>query len=62
MVEASGVESSMPEPVDFEKLGPEVGERFPEVRLEDQSGQVLDLHQDRGERAAVVVYYRSVRW
>ena len=48
--------------LDFITIGPKVGERFPDVRLPDQHGKVVDLHADRGGRSALVVFYRSARW
>jgi len=35
---------------------------FPNVRLPDQSGELVDLHQRRGPRHAVVVFNRSAVW
>ncbi len=48
--------------IDFTTIGPAVGERFPEVRLPDQHGTLVDLHQARGSRRALVVFYRSAGW
>ncbi len=41
---------------------PQVGERFPDIRLPDQNGSTVDLHAARGARKALVVFYRSARW
>jgi len=49
-------------PVDYRERGPKVGDRFPDVRLPDQRGGVVDLHSARGARRAIVVFYRSARW
>ena len=49
-------------PRDFTKIGPNEGERFPEIRLPDQRGAVIDLHAARGARKALVVFYRSADW
>lgn len=49
-------------PRDFTRIGPREGERFPEVRLPDQSGTSIDLHQTRGARPALVVFHRSADW
>ena len=46
-------------PRDFTKIGPNEGERFPEIRLPDQRGTVVDLHAERGPRKALVVFHRS---
>ncbi|MBV8715114.1 MAG: hypothetical protein JO020_25115 [Chloroflexi bacterium] len=48
--------------VDFSRIGPAVGARFPDVRLPDQTGRLVDLHTERGARRALVVVYRSARW
>jgi peroxiredoxin len=49
-------------PRDFTKIGPHEGERFPEIRLPDQRGAVVDLHAARAARKAIVVFYRSADW
>ncbi|HEX2173435.1 MAG TPA: hypothetical protein VHL09_13440 [Dehalococcoidia bacterium] len=48
--------------IDFTRIGPAVGERFPDVRLPDQSGQEIDLHTARAGRRALVVFHRSAKW
>jgi peroxiredoxin len=48
--------------VDFSRIGPTVGSRFPDIRLPDQTGRLMDLHAARGHRRALVVIYRSARW
>jgi len=48
--------------VDFSPVGPSTGSRFPDVRLPDQAGRLVDLHAVRGDRRALVVIYRSARW
>ncbi len=48
--------------IDFTAAGPALGERFPDVRLPDQTGTVVDLHAARGGRRALVVFYRSADW
>lgn len=48
--------------VDFADLGPALGERFPDVRLPDQTGDVVDLHEHRGGRRALFVVHRSADW
>ena len=42
--------------------GPEVGARFPDVTLRAANGQRLDLHADRGNAKAAVVFFRSAVW
>ncbi len=49
-------------PREFATIGPREGERFPDVRLPDQSGAVQDLHATRGGRKALVVFHRSAEW
>lgn len=48
--------------IDFSKIGPAVGERFPDVILPDQNGPTVNLHQARGGRRALVVFHRSAGW
>jgi peroxiredoxin len=48
--------------VDFSKVGPQIGERFPDVVLPDQHGMMIDLHAARRGRRALVVFYRSASW
>jgi hypothetical protein len=47
---------------DFTQVGPPVGTRFPDVLLPDQYGTLTDLHAVRGDRRALVIFYRSARW
>ena len=54
-------DTSLPE-IDFSGIGPPVGVRFPDVTLPDQSGELVDLHRMRGDRRALVVFFRSARW
>jgi hypothetical protein len=42
--------------------GPEIGARFPDVRLSRSEGWMLDLHADRGDAQAAVVFFRSAVW
>ncbi|MGI8925927.1 MAG: hypothetical protein ACR2HN_04680 [Tepidiformaceae bacterium] len=48
--------------IDFAAIGPRLGQPFPDVRLPDQSGASVDLHEYRAGRPALVVFYRSARW
>ncbi|HEY3060612.1 MAG TPA: hypothetical protein VGL99_16765 [Chloroflexota bacterium] len=48
--------------LDFERIGPTIGARFPDVRLPDQTGRMVDLHAERHGKRAVIVVYRSARW
>ena len=58
--------SSMPipslPPLDFDRIGPGLESRFPDIRLSDQTGGIVDLHTARADRPALVVFYRSARW
>ena len=42
--------------------GPAIGTRLPDIVATDQHGQTIDLHATRGDRPAVVVFYRSAVW
>lgn len=48
--------------VDFSTIGPVVGERFPDLRLPDQHGNMIDLHENRAGRKAIFVVHRSADW
>ncbi len=48
--------------LDFDRIGPEVGTRFPDVVLPDQHRRTVDLHAARAGRRALVVFYRSADW
>ncbi len=49
-------------PRDFDTIGPKEGQRFPDVCLSDQTGALVDLHEQRAGRPALVVFYRSAEW
>ena len=49
-------------PRDFNTIGPKEGQRFPDVHLSDQTGALVDLHEQRGGRPGLVVFYRSAEW
>ena len=48
--------------IDFTTIGPRIGERFPDIVLSDQYGRIVDLHAERRDRKAIVVFYRSASW
>ncbi|HEX9015722.1 MAG TPA: hypothetical protein VF960_06920 [Chloroflexota bacterium] len=48
--------------LDFSRIGPEVGTRFPDVVLPDQNGRMVDLHAARAGRRALVFFQRSASW
>lgn len=58
---AEFTELDIPE-VDFDSVGPKVGERFPDVVLPDQHGMSLNLNEHRAGRRALVVFHRSADW
>lgn len=49
-------------PIDFAPIGPRIGEPFPDLRLPDQRGRMVDLHAARAGQQALVVFYRSAVW
>lgn len=49
-------------PVDFDAVGPPVGERLPDIVLPDQHGRPVDLHAYRGNRPGLLVVHRSADW
>ena len=53
--------SSSPE-LDFDQTGPRAGERFPDLALPAQDGQLVDLHRARAGRRALVLFHRSASW
>lgn len=48
--------------IDFTAVGPALGAPFPDIRLPDQRGSVVDLHTARAGRRALIVFFRSARW
>jgi peroxiredoxin len=48
--------------VDYRERGPKIGAVFPDVRLPDQRGELVDLHAYRRGRRAVVAFNRSAVW
>jgi hypothetical protein len=50
------------DPVGEFPTGPSLGERLPDIAASDQNGVAVDVHADRGDRGAVVVFYRSAVW
>ena len=52
-----------PMPVlDFNQIGPQVGQRFPDIELPDQSGNPVNLHEHRNGRKGLIVFHRSADW
>src|SRR5262245_471519 len=54
--------ASMSDVIDFTQIGPAVGERFSDVALPDQHGNIIDLHRTCSGRRAVVLFHRSAGW
>lgn len=52
---------ALPE-IDFARVGPAVGDRFPDLHLPDQHGSLVDLHRARGNRRSLVTFFRSADW
>ncbi|MHB1005758.1 MAG: hypothetical protein ACYC3S_08965 [Chloroflexota bacterium] len=48
--------------LDFSRIGPALGSRFPDVVLPNQHGQRVDLHAARAGRRALVLFHRSASW
>ena len=48
--------------LDFDRIGPAVGTRFPDVVLPDQRGRTVNLHTLRDDRRALVIFHRSASW
>lgn len=47
---------------DYQERGLKIGEMFPNVRLPDQRGELVDLNQRRGRRRGIVAFNRSAVW
>ena len=44
------------------RFGPEIGEVLPDISLPDSTGAVTNLHNDRQNEKAAVVFFRSAVW
>ncbi len=42
--------------------GPDIGEQMPDVRCTMIAGEPFDLHEHRGGRPAVFIFFRSAVW
>jgi len=42
--------------------GPEIGAPVPPIRLTDQHGEVLDVHEHLGPKGAIISFQRSAFW
>lgn len=59
-VPASDGQRMVPEAGFF--TGPEIGQALPGFSLRSASGKKIDLHADRGNSKACVVFFRSAVW
>lgn len=50
------------DPVGEFPTGPDVGATFPDVVAVTHTGEQIDVHRHRADRAAVFVFYRSAVW
>jgi hypothetical protein len=48
--------------IDVSKLGPQVGERVPDISLVDQDGKRQTLETIMGPKGAMLVFIRSADW
>jgi peroxiredoxin len=48
--------------MDYTRVGPSVGELFPDFELPDVDGRPIRFHKWRNGRRALVVFYRSASW
>ena len=48
--------------VDYTKVGPALGEEFPDFELPNSEGRSVSLQRWRNGRRALVVFYRSAVW
>ena len=64
IVFAATTVSSQPAPpkIDVTKLGPQVGERIADFRLQDQNGKVWTRDSLMGPNGLMLVFSRSTDW
>jgi len=44
------------------RFGPQVGEVLPDITLSDSTGATINVHEDRRNTKAAVVFFRSAVW
>jgi hypothetical protein len=49
-------------PIDVQRLGPQVAERVPDFSLPDQTGAVRTLRSVMGPKGMMLVLFRSADW
>jgi hypothetical protein len=59
---SGGMQSPARPRIDVSKLGPQVGERVPDFRLNDQNGKTWTLQSIMGSKGAMLVFVRSADW
>ena len=59
---SGGTQSPARPKIDVSKLGPQVGERVPDFRLNDQNGKTWTLQSVMGSKGAMLVFVRSADW
>ncbi len=50
------------DPVGEFPTGPNIGTRLPDIVATDSAGERIDVHADRDDKPAVVLFYRSAVW
>ena len=50
------------QPIDVSKLGPQTGERVPDLTLRDQTGKIWTLQSLMGPKGLMLVFFRSADW
>jgi hypothetical protein len=58
----SGAAALAAQQVDVSSLGPQVGDRAPDLRLVDQHGQPRTIAGVAGPEGTMVVFFRSADW
>ena len=48
--------------LDFSGIGPGIGESFPDLRLPNQAGEPVSVHEYRDGHKLLFVVYRSADW
>lgn len=61
MNETPDTRPALPE-LDLDRIGPAVGEPFPDLSLPDQHGQMVNLHDYRDGHALLFIVHRSADW
>ena len=55
-------QSLEPGRIDVSKLGPQVGDRVPDLSLKDQNGKTWTIQSIMGTKGAMLVFVRSADW